>query len=118
MGEADRAAVHAGDYFGTAGFYYGQHTLPLPDTEPIGDGYIERYGDIEIEVIETPGHTLGSVTYKWRRRRQFGKVARAAISFQPWLVLSKAFCPKRRKRGCLRILLNNSIIGAYFMELL
>ncbi len=64
VGQPDRQAVEIGDYWKTAGFYYGRHTLPLPETEPIGNDYEQRLGNVTLRAIETPGHTMGSVTYE------------------------------------------------------
>ena len=64
VGGADRPAVETGDYWGTAGFYYGRHTLPLVETEVIGNGYERRLGMVTLRAIETPGHTRGSMTYE------------------------------------------------------
>jgi hydroxyacylglutathione hydrolase len=64
VGKADRKAVETGDYWGTAGFYYGRHTLPLPETMSIGNGYERRIGGVLLRALETPGHTMGSITYE------------------------------------------------------
>jgi glyoxylase-like metal-dependent hydrolase (beta-lactamase superfamily II) len=64
IGEADRASVAVGDYWKTAGFYYGKHSESLPGTKSIGDGYERRFGGVTLRAIETPGHTMGSITYE------------------------------------------------------
>jgi hydroxyacylglutathione hydrolase len=64
VGEADRLAVETGDYWKTAGFFYGRDILPLADTQPIGNGYERHIGNVILRAIETPGHTMGSITYE------------------------------------------------------
>jgi len=63
VGELDRYAVETGDYFGTAGFFYRQHTLPVPETLSIGDGYVESFGKVAVRAFEIPSHTMGSIAY-------------------------------------------------------
>ena len=63
IGEADRRAVEKGEYFGTAGFFYGKHTLPVAETFTISNGYERRFGSVMLRAVEAPGHTPGSMAY-------------------------------------------------------
>jgi len=59
---ADAAAIESGDRLLTAAFLYGIRLDPLPlDTVIRDDKCVIEVGNLELNVIATPGHTPGSV---------------------------------------------------------
>ena len=47
-----------------AAFLIGSNPAPISADKTITDGDVLTFGDLKFEVIATPGHTKGSVTYK------------------------------------------------------
>jgi glyoxylase-like metal-dependent hydrolase (beta-lactamase superfamily II) len=59
----DAPAIEAGDRLMTAAFMYGVRLDPLPlDRVLTEDGETIDLGDLSLRVLETPGHTPGSVS--------------------------------------------------------
>jgi glyoxylase-like metal-dependent hydrolase (beta-lactamase superfamily II) len=63
-----------GDYWRTAGFYYGRRPLPLTGAEPIGNGYERRFGNVVISALETPGHSPDSISYELNFRHSLVRI--------------------------------------------
>jgi hydroxyacylglutathione hydrolase len=60
---AEADAVRTGDPVATAGHLYGRPVRPVEIAHELtGDGLL-RFGDRTIEVVATPGHSPGSVSY-------------------------------------------------------
>jgi glyoxylase-like metal-dependent hydrolase (beta-lactamase superfamily II) len=61
--EAEAAGVRSGDPVATAAHLYGRTPRPTPVAHELtGDGLL-RFGDRTIEVVATPGHSPGCVSY-------------------------------------------------------
>ena len=57
-----------------ARFVIGRHNAAGLAGERVADGDVLHFGDEAITVIETPGHTPGCVSYRWRDRIFSGDV--------------------------------------------
>jgi glyoxylase-like metal-dependent hydrolase (beta-lactamase superfamily II) len=64
VGQADRRAVETGNYWLSAGFFYGRFFGPVQETVAVGDGYERAVGGIILRAVEVPGHTPGSIAYE------------------------------------------------------
>jgi metallo-beta-lactamase class B len=64
MNESDKNQVEEGDATATtAGLLYGVEFPPCQVDELLKDGDTFDFGNMEMEVMHTPGHTIGSVCF-------------------------------------------------------
>src|SRR3954449_11356517 len=61
--EAEPAGVRRGDPLTTGAYLYGRQARPVPVAQELTDDGLLRFGARTIEVVTTPGHSPGSVTY-------------------------------------------------------
>jgi len=61
--EAEAAAVRTADPVATCAYLYGRPATPVPVAHELVGGGLLRFGTRTIEVVETPGHSPGSVSY-------------------------------------------------------
>jgi hydroxyacylglutathione hydrolase len=61
--EAEADAVRAGDPLVTCAYLYGRPPVPVPVAHELSGGGLLRFGTRTIELVHTPGHSPGSVSY-------------------------------------------------------
>ena len=61
--EAEAAAVRSGDPVATCAYLYGRPATPVPVAHELVGGGLLRFGTRTVEVVATPGHSPGSVSY-------------------------------------------------------
>jgi hydroxyacylglutathione hydrolase len=61
--EAEADAARRGDPVMTCAYLYGRPAVPVPVAHELVGGGLLRFGTRTLEVVETPGHSPGSVSY-------------------------------------------------------
>jgi glyoxylase-like metal-dependent hydrolase (beta-lactamase superfamily II) len=65
--DAERAWALAGDDTGTCAYLYGAAGVPVRVDASLQDGQRLHFGDVEIEVLHTPGHSPGGCSFLFDR---------------------------------------------------
>lgn len=60
-GEKDAKAIESADPLSTGAEDFGLSLFPV-DVQPLKDGDVINLGEMQLTVLETPGHTIGSIS--------------------------------------------------------
>lgn len=61
--DAERAWAQAGDPARTSAYLYGADGVPVAVDRPLHDGQVLRFGERDVVVLHTPGHSPGSCSF-------------------------------------------------------